>query len=132
MWGYIVAVLLLGSFAVSWALGAVILRRATSFSPRVIVDTIRQPGCTHKLRVSTAGKVWDPSKPVGYSNGILGPGYATYWLDDLGQVNLHFQPPSGSPLHVAGPVPQNLPEPLYRSRRYKRLSHRTNVALALF
>ncbi len=124
--GVIAAVFFAGTFLVSALVVGTGMQRARRLHPREIVATISRQGAeAHVARVPPGVKAWDPSTPVGPHNGIMGPGIASYVLDEGGQVHLTFQRGEGRPVLRQGPVPDNLPAWPLSVHGYTRIGRKT-------
>jgi len=104
---------LAGSALLLWALGKNVL----AASPRSVARHIREPGMVYKVRLGTLTPAWNPQRPYVPGDRLMGPGRATYWMDESNIVHLTLHPKWGPERHFAGPLPEG------------RTSHRTAIRL---
>lgn len=71
---------------------------------------------------------WDPSTPWGPRNGIRGPGYGTYRVDESGLVHLLWTASGQPPRELIGPFPEYV---LRKQRREGPNRWAMRVVLAL-
>ena len=71
----------------------------------------------YKVRLGTLTPAWNPQRPYVPGDRLMGPGRATYWMDESNIVHLTLHPKWGPERHFAGPLPEG------------RTSHRTAIRL---
>jgi hypothetical protein len=77
---------------------------ARTVAAQAIVRRLERSGGRYSFRTGWLTKIWNPARTVG-DWAVMGRGRATYWLDDVGNVHLLYQPASGIPRHLSGPKP---------------------------
>ncbi len=127
----IAAISVLLTFAYTGFLVWLSYRRALARSPRGIVHRIQVAG-SHEVKLGNIGGVWNPAKPLGAGNLVLGPGVASYTLGSDGTVHLRFETKGGDVQDFSGPIPQRLSgEGSEADVRGRTLRRRITVAYAI-
>jgi hypothetical protein len=62
-------------------------------------------GARCSVRLRTSDQLWNPASRPGERPVIMGPGQASYWLDEQGLVHLNWEPTKSAAQHFTGPVP---------------------------
>ncbi|MBO0883071.1 MAG: hypothetical protein J2P17_22595 [Mycobacterium sp.] len=98
-------------------------RRASARSTFAIIRQLRSSG-SYSLWVGTRRAVWNPAKPPGAGNRLVGPGEAYYSLGPDGLGQLTFVSASGQRRQFSGPIPDRL---LDAAQRFSRVQVRVNT-----
>src|ERR1039458_9978765 len=65
--------------------------KADGTTPKGIVRELQKTREPVFSSISTMESTWNPAKPLGPDNGIVGPGKSKYTLDEAGVVHLVFR-----------------------------------------
>ena len=92
--------------------------------PHSVIKRLNRPGGRYDVSVGAIAGAWNPANPFGTfgtGNYVPGPGTAIYTLDDAGVIHLDFQPRSGPPKHLSGPIPDTFLPKTPSKRRLHRM-----------
>ena len=119
-------------FVVMFALVALATRvKADGTTPKGIVRELQKTREPVFSSISTMESTWNPAKPLGPDNGIVGPGKSKYTLDEAGVVHLVFQPKSGAARHFDGPIPESILNESSHQAKARKLVRGARIAYAL-
>jgi hypothetical protein len=87
--------------------GAVVVaaRRVGGHTAAGIMRRLTPAGAHFSVHLRTSDQLWNPAKRPGEHPVIMGPGQASYWLDEQGLVHLNWEPTNRAAQHFTGPVP---------------------------
>jgi hypothetical protein len=126
-----IGVAVIVGFVVIFVFVALVSReKADGTTPRGIVRQLQRTRKPVYSSIGTLDSTWNPAKPVGPDNGIIGPGRSKYSLDEAGVVHLVFQPKAGAARHFKGPIPESiLNEPPHQAK-VRKLMRGARIAYA--
>jgi hypothetical protein len=125
------AVSALCAFALTVIYTALVFRKATLRTPKGVIRRLQARGGPFSIRVPMTGGTWNPAKPPGIDHEVLGPGRATYALDDSGVVHLYFHR-KDSELHFSGAIPESISNQPPRHQRVTDLRRRILLGYVSF